>query len=1282
MIRELPDLWSEAVQSLSDDDRHLFAFSQDDKRAALESLLQAIDSEKGDTVKSQLVIHRSRGKPIILRDLFAKVVSCIDKFKSVGDAVTQYDPAHAALPWAAVCFVLQAAISEHKIYEGMIEGVERVTDVIARYAWIETLYLHASSRMRTELQNAITKLYVAVLSFLAKARRYYAKHMVQRVLKSLAQVDEQAVSKYLKAISDEEEKLNKIATLIDAQYLREISKSMEGGFSGLLQRVGGLGNQIADLKLDLAKQAPRTDVKREDVIRWVDAVSTHDTYHTAKNARHRETCDWIVQLKEFQDWLNIADRPAGARVLWLHGKPGSGKTILSARIAEYLYQERPKSFALYFCFYAAENKRSCNGIVRGWIAQILKDDDEAFNLTADNYKDRDGSTANVNEIWHLFRLINKQEKPRYYLVDGFDECEKQEHNQPQYSLIDAKTTFLAQMNETISGTRARVIILSRPEAEIRNQLQLYNEEVSMKGLSWHDYEITLSDTSDNLKIFAAGVMDVKIPNRDAELRQELAANAADKADGMFLWIRLLYSQLSRSESPTKLRKIITDTPTGLDQAYERDLQNILVLDQEERERTMAILRWTLLSLQPLTIKQLAEALLVEFEDTDDSKNEEQVRKYSFGNDDSSGSSDPESPVNDDNGADGRYLALSDLPDFGDDDSIAHEFLRNCGSLLELHSRSVDSSPKDRTVHFVHFSVQEYLIKVVDFEFTELQGPQLSDYFHGHERISHICLKYLLYDDFRQDRNSTEQQFCEKRENYAFLGYAGVHWGWHANRCRPFSQATVKQSNDLLDPLNRRWLSYSEVVGGYADVASSMFSARFNNNYPSPLFYASLWGIVETMNFLITERAEDVNHVGGLYGSPLKAAAAHGFEEAVKLLLEKGADVDLNSGQFGTAIQTAAARGQIKIAKLLLESKPDVNLRGGWWDETPLLAAARISSRRTAEEIVRLLIQAGADLGTTDSKGATAMHDFAANGATNVLKVLVQNNASLDMPDKKGTTPLMLATEEGRQSAVDFLLTSGADVNLKNSDGLSALHFACEQPKCMPTLLAHGSEIDARDSEGATALQRAVWEVNISAVRILIENGANLNIRDEEGLAPLHFAAGTLEEEPPIELQDRASIILDLLLENGAEVDVRDEQGSTPLHHCALASNLQQARVLLDFTNTEGRTSDLQWRDSMTLTESSVGQDSAYIMKRLLEHGADTMAKNHEGQIPLELVGRRWVPRDDDAEWSSSEEASSNDKEVPSDDEQQNSESERLSHQTLDLLGIHGKSKYVREGRPR
>ena len=245
--------------------------------------------------------------------------------------------------------------------------------------------------------------------------------------------------------------------------------------------------------------------------------------------------------------------------------------------------------------------------------------------------------------------------------------------------------------------------MSRPDHEVRDQLQDPSQDTGARGIIWTDYKITLEDNSSDLKCFAQNIMNVRVRNRDLELRQESAADAAVKADGMFLWIKLLHRQLSRSKSPARLRKIITDTPSGLDQAYERDLVSIVNLDVEERDRAVAILRWTLFAFRPLTVRQLSEALLVEFKDDGESDDEERIAKRNYNG--LSQAYGEESGTSDESGSEevGNYLRSSEV-DVGDDDSLASEFLKNCGSLIELRGGDCLKA-KDRTIHFVHFSGQ-------------------------------------------------------------------------------------------------------------------------------------------------------------------------------------------------------------------------------------------------------------------------------------------------------------------------------------------------------------------------------------------------------------------------------------------------------------------------------------------------------------------------------------------------------------------------------------------------
>ena len=115
-----------------------------------------------------------------VRDLFKRIAEWVDKFKEVGDVLSQYDPQNAAVPWAAVRFVLQSMINENKTYDAMASGLEYVSSLIARYSTVEGLYSQ-SSLLKEQLAEALLKLYNAVLVFLAKARRYYTQYRASKL---------------------------------------------------------------------------------------------------------------------------------------------------------------------------------------------------------------------------------------------------------------------------------------------------------------------------------------------------------------------------------------------------------------------------------------------------------------------------------------------------------------------------------------------------------------------------------------------------------------------------------------------------------------------------------------------------------------------------------------------------------------------------------------------------------------------------------------------------------------------------------------------------------------------------------------------------------------------------------------------------------------------------------------------------------------------------------------------------------------------------------------------
>jgi len=108
------DLWAQAVERLSPEERKNINFSYD-KLTVLSDVRAEVDVARQRCDDNRWGFQRSSGEKVILRDLFGKIVKWIDLFKQVGDTVVQYDPGHAALPWALVRFVLQVRQSSRVV---------------------------------------------------------------------------------------------------------------------------------------------------------------------------------------------------------------------------------------------------------------------------------------------------------------------------------------------------------------------------------------------------------------------------------------------------------------------------------------------------------------------------------------------------------------------------------------------------------------------------------------------------------------------------------------------------------------------------------------------------------------------------------------------------------------------------------------------------------------------------------------------------------------------------------------------------------------------------------------------------------------------------------------------------------------------------------------------------------------------------------------------------------------------------------------------------------------
>ena len=129
----------------------------------------------------------------------------------------------------------------------------------------------------------------------------------------------------------------------------------------------------------------------------------------------------------------------------------------------------------------------------------------------------------------------------------------------------------------------------------------------------------------------------------------------------------------------------------------------------------------------------------------------------------------------------------------------------------------------------------------------------------------------------------------------------------------------------------------------------------------------------------------------------------------------------------------------------------------------------------------------------------------------------------------------VAAELGNIEAVKQHLDDGTEVNAKDENGLTPLHFA-KTKEIADLLISKGADVNAKEAKNRiTPLHWAAWRGRKEIAELLIAKGADLNTKNKDGGTPLHNAAWKGHVE-----------IAKLLIVKNADVNAKDVEGQTPL----------------------------------------------------------------------------------------------------------------------------------------
>lgn len=327
-----------------------------------------------------------------------------------------------------------------------------------------------------------------------------------------------------------------------------------------------------------------------------------------------------------------------------------------------------------------------------------------------------------------------------------------------------------------------------------------------------------------------------------------------------------------------------------------------------------------------------------------------------------------------------------------------------------------------------------------------------------------------------------------------------------------------------------------------------------------------------------------------------AAAYNRNQAVVTSLLKAGADVRVRDKGGETAMIMAAAHSQEPaVLTALSKARADVNARdkGGL---TPLMVAAQFNPNA---KFIPALVRIGAD-------------------------IKAQNN---------GVTALMLAAGYNHDSeVVAALLKAGANVNTKDKDGNTALMYACSIGQ--DSQMAWEAEKAKQEKEASAAFSASLDEFDTfevgsdGAISALLKAGANVNVRNKDGVTALIYAA----------ISKRNSGVIVTLLKAGADATVKDNSGSTALDYAQDNENFKGTNayreLFFELVKT-GKPQDIQAAirkgadaaapdskgDTALMYAAEFNQDPA-VINTLLKAGAKVNARSGNGVTPLMYAAGR------------------------------------------------------------
>jgi hypothetical protein len=640
------------------------------------------------------------------------------------------------------------------------------------------------------------------------------------------------------------------------------------------------------------------------------------------------------------DWSHGRRKEEHRGLLWIRGKPGSGKSTLMRTIYENATEiaaTNPDMLVVTFFFNARakdELEKSSIGMYRSIIHQVLEQMPSQRAKFAAGYRDKlmrdtiDDWTIPDLQVFLRHIVGDLRGQSLAILLDALDEAEEKD--------VRALVTFMEDLCRiaTENETSLQACLSSRHYPFIR----IRNGSITLVLESEEEHSRDIVNYIDNWL------------SKYHEPMPDLQAELVRQAKGVFLWVSLAIQQLEylhdNGDQDAMLERV-KHIPSRLDDLF----SELLKTNTNNMDETIILLQWMLYARDLPHPTLLYTAVKVGTQ---------------------------------------PHLASGKM-NIPKDETVRQFLLNRSKGLVEVVAAGDNGSTGEVQVHFIHETVQSFLSSSKGLP--ELR-PELNKNLLGlsHDKLRGICGDYLSKQLISQmPRHSrlnwaVQSPYIETWWNTVVTRYSQDKLGWYAclnlfQHAELAEAAGVSQSmfldeistmthGFLVKLLSRdRYLKTSSIVD--LVVAKNNFALARSLMTPQTIIGISPKRKGELFHLAVTEGSYDVcrllldcgidpNVYNEEYGSALNAAIYHSQHNITRLLLNRGADVNIDTMNGGTALITAALHESMDVVELLIGHGADVNLRSSAKGLT-IDAILKVSNRsRRHLGMLSLLLRHGAE----------------------------------------------------------------------------------------------------------------------------------------------------------------------------------------------------------------------------------------------------------------------------------------------------------------------------------